>query len=995
MRTIRAALLLAAVCRIDASVVAGDARGAQTFEDIYGPSGDSFQAALGFRVVEGDFETTPTAGYGVGVDDVRIAWREYKLVEDATDCAASGACATIVVDTGRSYGSGAFHVRILDSSPYAAFAPFDRNDCNRNGSYLDAVDDSDCDDDGTPDVALMVTSLAEPAGEPLVANRTSAGVYEALLPYSWLADAAGVLRVQDAGPSGAEATVRYEDRWDGSASGDRCRNAANPAAQGFVVEGVHVEGVTGAVRVVSYRLIDTNGDQDGFPDTNETFDLYVTIANKTSTPLSNVVVQVSTTDPKIDCVLDALAVIPALDAHGGPSAVRETPTPFRIHVKQSSDRAGTAPPVACTAGQCSNGAGACVSAGSCHKTVLDDYSARIQVALAADSFDAASVPQTIDVDLDLDSAGPVQTTSAFVEGFEAGFGNFTLMNLDDNVASNQASDGARCQYSDPDHLNSNTYGESECYLGFPSQPPMNDWHVHTTQMPDGGRAYLGSASVHYGRHAGGAEGDTYTLGQLDAVRTKVNVNLAPRICQNDPAANKRACNSSADCAVVGGGPCASAAPRLTFKHQISLLDDRGTNTPVGQAADRAVLQARITAGVLWQKLHPYENVYDAQGSDFFHNCTFDPTDDGNTEDDYYDPTDPGRRLGPSSTCFPEFVFAYLGDTDGPYRPSEIGRASDGPGLRGSLGIGTWVESKIDLARYRGRSIQLRFLVTTIKVSDIQTPWQLFMWNPTPYDDGWYVDDVRVTETLGSSVATTSSDTKDNAALPGCPADPCSSIVPALSVVPASGAAPGHAIELSASGSTADRCMNGTLLYQFFVDADGSGTFDPGEPVLRDYGTASGFRDAPVATTRYGVSVRCSSGGSGNCGGATATATFTLTCGPPPPLFDAALWWTNVRFGSGTRIEAPPYGEIVDLVRGDLGLLRSTGSFAASGATCLANDVAFPPHFDAAAPSVGSGFYYLLRGQVSCNDSRSYSTHHARENPPNPGQRDAQLGACSP
>ena len=96
----------------------------------------------------------------------------------------------------------------------------------------------------------------------------------------------------------------------------------------------------------------------------------------------------------------------------------------------------------------------------------------------------------------------------------------------------------------------------------------------------------------------------------------------------------------------------------------------------------------------WRKISPYQNLYDSQTVDYYWECLFDPTDDGNTEDDY-DPTDPERRLGPSSTCHPEFVFSRVGaiffsDT---FDAQDIHHASAaGPGLQGSLGPGTWVES---------------------------------------------------------------------------------------------------------------------------------------------------------------------------------------------------------------------------------------------------------------------------------------------------------------
>jgi hypothetical protein len=38
---------------------------------------------------------------------------------------------------------------------------------------------------------------------------------------------------------------------------------------------------------------------------------------------------------------------------------------------------------------------------------------------------------------------------------------------------------------------------------------------------------------------------------------------------------------------------------------------------------------------------------------------------------------------------------------------------------------------------------------------------------------------------------------------------------------------------------------------------------------------------------------------------------------------------------------------------------------------------------------------LFRGQVHCNDPESYSTFSLRENPANPGKRDAEITVCPP
>src|SRR4029079_16688370 len=107
----------------------------------------------------------------------------------------------------------------------------------------------------------------------------------------------------------------------------------------------------------------------------------------------------------------------------------------------------------------------------------------------------------------------------------------------------------------------------------------------------------------------------------------------------------------------------------------------------GYNVDRGIVQVQLAnssaQGVgSWRKIAPYENLYETQTTDNYTNCLFDPVDDGNTEDDYFDPTDPERRLGPSSTCAPEFSFSRQGaifyaDT---FDAADIHHASDGPGL---------------------------------------------------------------------------------------------------------------------------------------------------------------------------------------------------------------------------------------------------------------------------------------------------------------------------
>lgn len=542
----------------------------------------------------------------------------------------------------------------------------------------------------------------------------------------------------------------------------------------------------GFLPIVSLRYSDVNGDLDGFPDTNETIDLFVRVRNPArSHDLTNVAIALVPLDARIDCVIPSEIVIPTIAA----GTEVETPIPFRLHVHPNADREG--PDVICNdpgpGGTCSNfaaRAGGCSSNADCLRPVGQDYSAPLELRIrSAEVAEGPRPPQPLAIDLDLDAVNPVGPTATFADGFENGLSNFTLVALDTNKATNAASDGYRCRYNDPDLPGSNSYGEPNCYLGFASgQSPLNDWHVHTTSSPDAGRAYQGTLSAHYGVHVEGQ--DTTSLSQMDAIMTRA-VRLASRVCANDTNGDKRSCNGPQDCAPVGGGPCIAANPELIFKHQVSAP----RNYP-GRTIDRGVVEVATTTRNVWEKAYPSMNIYEMQTGDNYVNCRFDPIDDGNDEDDSFDPGNPAQRLGPSTTCYPEFVFSYIGDTGHPFDAQNLGWASDGPTLAGSLGPGSWIESRFDLTRYRGRSIRVRFLYTSIQVYDFRTYWELWH-DDREFDDGWYIDDVRVTETLGTPAATLTSDLSDSSALPGnldsdargddcdcAPSDPTAFAVPA-------------------------------------------------------------------------------------------------------------------------------------------------------------------------------------------------------------------------
>ena len=713
-----------------------------TLEDFYGLSGKRFQAAFGFR----NFEATANSplapnSYGVAVDDMVISWKETRLEEDTHTCAGGDECADIEVKSTLSYDANSLvEVTVSDKTPYdnvhgrctsanivcsndaqcSGFGTCDnigtawnKNNCNGDafcqnnptrscgadagcqycsgntsrlcgttadcshcsiltsklctgptdcnagvegtcvndgtctnagdciGDYSDPDDDQDCDNDGTPDVVVKLTSGAEPNGEVAVLNRIAPGsnTYKTNFPYSFLYDSPGTLFMSITGTLSPVITATYEDRNDGT--GSRCKNSLDTFQQGLLTADTTVNVTAGRIDFKTYSIVlvgtaPTNGDNDGFADTNETIDMAVTFVNKSGLSLDDLVATLGTSDPNIECISRPIVSVPA---GGGTVANNATVTsgPFRFKVA------------------------------NVNRTSVDQsLKATFNITLHSKQFDVITRSMSLTIDLDMNATGGSGLLE-FVEGFTstANMGRFTIATLDAGKNSLAASNGYRCQYNDPDALNSNSAGNTDCFLGFTGDPAngVNDWHIHDTSTANGGmgRAYNGNLSVHWGVHLGTTpKRDTGRFKQMDAIQTIQVINLG----------------------------LANSNPELNFAHQVSLVDNRGiASITYGQVADRAVVQVNVlnSMGFLtnWVKIYPYVNVYEEQGTDDFTNCTFDPTDDGNNEDTYFNPSDPNRRLGPSSTCYPEFVFSRSGDTDyrHGYDPTHVGLADAGSALK--------------------------------------------------------------------------------------------------------------------------------------------------------------------------------------------------------------------------------------------------------------------------------------------------------------------------
>jgi len=514
----------------------------------------------------------------------------------------------------------------------------------------------------------------------------------------------------------------------------------------------------------------------------------------------------------------------------------------------------------------------------------------------------------------------------------------------------------RCQYDDPDGPFAQTI-KPDCYLGFATSADVNDWHLHTTSATNGGvgRAYTGAKSLHWGVHQLQDPAlDTSRLKQMDAVESII-INL-----QSPPT-----------------------HPELTFAHQASLAYQ-----DEGEPLDRAVvmvnaLNANGTDGPVWERLEPYWNRYDSEVNEQYSNCSFDPIDDGNNEDSYFDPLDPNRQFGPSSTCSPQRIFSRAGDTDyrNPADPNKIALAGDGPGLAGSINVGTWVRPVFNLQKYAGRRIKIRLLATSFEVGATQT-WNLFFGQGNiPWDDGWYVDDVRVTSTL-TNAATIAPDVDAVTPLP-CLA--CGSINASLAATPSSTGAPGNVVTLDASGSTVDACLTGRTQYQFWVDQNGNGIAgDSGDILLSDFSDVPTLPVAPDASQQFAVIAACP--GEPLCdtdGSATAVAPVTVSC--PSGITRSAfgqtiyvekgrgLFNTNGYFNTEIHWAAPKgfnwvRGCLFGTCNGGGASLRGLGTFSGTIDKCLSSPTAgssvIDDGFNDPAPRTGNNWFYLIRGHVA-------------------------------
>jgi hypothetical protein len=913
-----------------------------TLEDIYGDTGNSFQAGLGFVAFEGTAGSQAQQSYGMAVDDLVVKWREFTFDSDVTDCATTGSCAVIELAASNVFdGQTVLTVTVLDAVP----DPF--NDCDLDGS-TDGT--NDCDNDATPDVVIKATSEADLAGEIVFLNSVGGASYRGFVTISSLGDGPGTLFVAQEGSDNPTVTVTYLDNdIDPGPAVEVCPNDVDVAKHGLIqaTSGVFL-GTVCEVTVVGTEIMD-NGDGDEFVDTEETVDMQVCLINNCGADLTNCTGRLFSNSPNVDCILDSVIDVGDLLDGGGIQCVTD---PFRWKMA------------------------------NVNRVSTDDiFTASFSFTMSCDQIDALSVSQEFALSLDLDLNDLGQTPSVWLEDFESGtLGDFFAENLDSGIPGNSNTEGLfnaqgyRCQYSDPDFPNSSSYGADTAADCFPGQTLAQSvqtwWSIDGAGAgaPDGGRAHSGVNSLYYGAYVPADSDFTTPMAVIESAALTQPLNLG-----------------------IG-------SPELSFWHQVSLMDGRFVAIAANRSADRGVVQYKTVGNggadtSDWTNLQAFQNTYDTQAYDFFFNCLFDPIDDGTTEDDYFDPTDPNRRLGPSSTCHPTFAYSCLGDTNDPFQVENICNApAPSAGQTqpeaGSLGVGTWVETKVDLDSVKGRRIKLRYLVTSLKASAETHDIQFGTVNPGEWDNGWWIDDVSVSETLalpalllvdnntvrscagdGSVGCLVDQDCVDagttgpcGGSAPQCGAV-CTSVTASIETTPdltgdalnENLAAPGQPIEINASGSSGT-CQDGALQYRFTKD---------GSEVLREWSENAVIIDVPQALgSSYLVQVRCSTDTS--CS-SSAVVNVTATCpasGNLGGLFESISASTKTSWSWATPQDYQVWS----------GALSGVSSYAGSSSTGSGNSFS-----DLTVPSSGSGLYYVVRSAGEfCNEVGLWSSGGAGE-----------------
>jgi hypothetical protein len=340
----------------------------------------------------------------------------------------------------------------------------------------------------------------------------------------------------------------------------------------------------------------------------------------------------------------------------------------------------------------------------------------------------------------------------------------------------------------------------------------------------------------------------------------------------------------------GDIPAASGNLTMSFFHIADLERDSGEGNggvggghQAGQCADCGDVQIQVDTNPdpdidswgFWNKLVPFENVYDNKAMAFSafasYYCLFTPTDTGSAP--------PNPRGVHETICFPQGAWANCGAVNGTTTGNT--HRCGAPSTLDVTGTGTWIRTSFNLAAYLGQRVRVRWIAESWNFGSAQGSYfETTGWDDQTADDGWWLDDIRVVGVIQKQL-TPDPDTKLRTGT--CPAEPCNNLVGdkgtnvVLKVTDLSGtvldgvnnvALGGQPIRVSAIDSTLPGlCVGGVAEYQFSKDG----------VVVQAFGPKSFYLDAPEAAARYDVLARCST--DFNCTSAVgATINSTIFAG---------------------------------------------------------------------------------------------------------------------
>jgi hypothetical protein len=817
--------------------------------------------------------------------------------------------------------------------------------------------------------------------------------------------------------------------------------------------------------VVKAVYQDLNGDHDGFPDTGETGRLLLTLRND-GPALTGVVLTLTSTDPNVTAISQGSVPVASFPAGAtltvGSLDPAQTGFTFTVSTTLQSPPS-PAPPATVTLGLdviANETIGAYAPITFTLLADVDIPPGSVQVpVLGPDGIAGTADDGTIVENFDIDKNGDGDYTvrDLFLDPIGPGVyrGHCSTAALttcvhDSDCPPDAGSNPGVCDSGS--YIHGNYAGDTgnlvtgvACF-GY-SIPPGNpgcildpdfpmDWHLHcapgSTHCPNnenipgtntprscvsgiatpcsyatpanGAHSLSGTQSLHMGAHfnpSDYATGDTTHFRSLQGFLTPpINLAISP-----------------ADIAATNG------RMTLSFYQIADFMRDSGEgNGGVGggfqgnQCMDCGDVQVQfdqnpdpnVDAWGFWQKLVPFENVYDNKVVAFSAfsavYCAFTPSDAG---------TAPSNPRGYHETlCFPQGAWSNCGAVNGTTTTNQ--HHCKGQGALDASGVGTWVRTTFDLNGFAGQRIRVRWIAQTWNFDSVQGSYFEVGegFNDGIDEDGWWIDDVTLTGAIATQITPTP-DTRPPPGLTGggSPAggieaagDPCNEAVgdagtnvtldvtdlgdhalDGTAVIPVSG----QTLRISAGGSTLPGgCTGGTIEYEIRRNGD----------VIQDFSPKPFVLDAPAGTVRYSARVRCSAdhactsviGAARNIGVVTGDG-GDVTLGAWGSPFDPGTGvFYDVAAATTTLKWWTPDARPADVYRGRLGPGITRGSYAApfwlldtSGATgsaaaCLLNDVAGTPESLPPAgpggtrgstgplaqtidpdPAIGAGVYYVV------------------------------------